>query len=189
MIKSKDRSYYIGASDTDRVMGSWNSVSWLDWWMQKVGAAQDHFENRYTRAGTNWEHRILESLHIPGMVLDEQVIHESLRLRVNYDGTTKDCIYECKTYQWAKGFHLTKKHTQQVQVEMYAKGIHNGCIVAYGLEEADYVDFLRPIEPGRRQVIPVAYDPVWINSEYLPRLRTLADCLKKGVLPPEALRR
>lgn len=186
MITDHDRSGYIGASDTDKVIGNWKTKTWEKWWMEKLGYAANHFENRYTQAGTNFEHRILQSLNIPGMRLDEQIIHENLRLRVNYDGMTDNCIFECKTYQWEKGFKVPKKYIHQVQVQMFAKGIHQGKIIAYGLEEEDYQNFLRPIDPRRLQEIPVTYEPGWIADVYLPKLRILADCLKKGVFPDEA---
>lgn len=187
MIADKDRSGYIGASDTAFVVGNWKTKTWLNWWMQKIGVNRDHFENRYTKAGTNYEHKILQSLGIPGLRLDEQIIHEHLKLRVNYDGLTDDCTYEAKTYKLASGWKMPKKYWQQVQVQMYAKGIIKGQVVAYGLEEADYDNFLRPIDPARIHREDIGYDPVWINTIYLPKLRILADCLKKRVLPQEAM--
>ena len=187
MITDKDRSGYFGASDTSYIMGNWKTKTWLQWWMQKIGANNDHFENRYTLAGTNYEHKILQSLGIPGLRLDEQIIHEHLKLRVNYDGLTDDCTYECKTYKLEKGWKMPKKYWQQVQVQMYAKGITKGQIIAYGLEEADYDNFLRPIDPARIRREDIIYDSAWISTEYLPRLRILADCLKKGMIPTEAI--
>lgn len=71
MIASKDRSYYIGASETDKVIGNWKTKSWLDWWMQKIAISNEHFDNVYTLAGTHFEHRILESLGFP-IELDKQ---------------------------------------------------------------------------------------------------------------------
>ena len=187
MITDHDRSGYFGASDVAFVVGNWRTKTWLNWWMQKIGVNRDHFDNRYTLAGTNYEHRILESLGIPGLRLDEQVIHESLRLRVNYDGLTDDCTYECKTYKLEKGWRMPKKYWQQVQVQMFAKGITRGQIVAYGLTEEDYDNFLRPIDPGRIIREDIGYDPVWISTEFLPKLRCLAGCLEKGMLPQEAM--
>ena len=187
MIASKDRSGYIGASDTDKVVGNWKTKTWEKWWMEKLGVNMGHFENRYTLAGTNYEHRILQSLGIPGLRLDEQTINESLRLRVNYDGTTDECIYECKTFKREKGWKMPRKYWQQVQVQMFAKGITKGQIVAYGLEEADYDNFLRPIDPQRIRREDIVYDPEWIATAYLPRLRILAECLRKGVMPQEAM--
>ena len=88
MITNHDRSGYIGASDTDKVIGNWRSKTWEKWWMQKLGINRDHFENEYTKAGTNWEHRILDSLQLPNLEKDKQIIIEDLRLRVNLDGNT-----------------------------------------------------------------------------------------------------
>ena len=184
MIASYDRSGWIGASDTDKVIGNWNTKTWEKWWMQKLGINNDHFENRYTLAGTNWEHRILDALHLPNLEKDKQIIKEELRLRVNLDGNTPFRIKEVKTYQWDKGWKKTPiKYINQVQVQMFASGIHESDIVAYGLETADYDNFLREIDPRRLQQFPVVYDPNWIDSVYLPKLRILADCLKRGVFP------
>ena len=184
MIASQDRSGYIGASDVQYVIGNWKTKTWEKWWMQKLGINQDHFDNRYTIAGTNWEHRILESLQLPDLELDKQIIIEELRLRVNLDGNTPTRIKECKTYQWAKGWKKTPtKYINQVQVQMFGTKIFGADIVAYGLEEADYDNFLRDIDPQRRQEIPVEYDPKWIETVYLPKHLILADCLKRGVFP------
>jgi hypothetical protein len=66
---------------------------------------------------------------------------------------------------------------------MFGSRIFGADIVAYGLEEADYDNFLRDIDPQRRQEIPVEYDPKWIETVYLPRHLILADCLKRGRFP------
>lgn len=183
MIASQDRSGYIGASDVQYVIGNWKTKTWEKWWMQKLGINTDHFDNKYTIAGTNWEHRILDSLQLPGLEKDRQFIIEDLRLRVNLDGNLPDRIKECKTYQWAKGFKCPQKYKNQVQVQMFGSEIFGADIVAYGLEEADYNNFLRDIDPQRRQEIPVAYAPKWIETVYLPKHMILADCLKRGVFP------
>lgn len=183
MIADHDRSGYIGASDTDKVIGNWKTKTWEKWWLQKLGINTDHFDNRYTVAGTNWEHRILESLRLPELEMDRQIIIEDLKLRVNLDGNTPLRIKEVKTYQWEKGFRVPPKYRNQVQVQMYGSGIFGADIVAYGLEEADYDNFLRAVDPERLQEIPVPYDTKWIDTVYLPKLRILADCLKRGVFP------
>ena len=115
MIQSKDRSYYFGASDTDKIIGKRSSDSWLKWWMQKLGINQDHFDNMYTKAGTNWEHRILDSLNLPNLEKDRQFIIEDLRLRVNLDGNLPNRIEEVKTYQWEKGWKKTPQKTSRKQ--------------------------------------------------------------------------
>ena len=151
--------------------------------MQKLGINQDHFDNRYTMAGTNWEHRILDSLGIPGLEKDRQFLVEDIRLRVNLDGSLPNRIKEVKTYQWAKGWKTPQKYINQVQVQMFGSKIFGADIVTYGLEEADYDNFLRALDPGRLQQIPVDYDQRWIETVYLPKHMILADCLKRGVFP------
>ena len=188
MIANHDRSGYFGASDTDKVIGNWKTKTWEKWWMQKIGINTDHFDNRFTLAGTHWEHRILDSLGLPDLETDKQIIIEDLCLRVNLDGNTPSRIKEVKTYQWEKGFKVPKKYTIQTHVQKFAANlagmeIDGVDIVAYGLEEADYDNFLRDLDPRRLQEIPVVYDPKWVETVYLPKLLILADCLKRGVFP------
>ena len=184
MIADHDRSGWIGASDTAFVVGNWRTKTFEKFWMQKLGVNQDHFDNKFTIAGTNWEHRILDSLNLPNLEKDKQIIIEDLRLRVNLDGNTPVVIKEVKTYQWAKGWKKTpQKYIDQVQVQMFASGIGMADIVAYGLEPEDYNNYLRDVDPGRLKQIPVGYDINWIEGVYLPKLRILADCLKRGVWP------
>ena len=183
MIASQDRSGYIGASDVQYVIGNWKTKTWEKWWMQKLGINQDHFDNKFTIAGTNWEHRILDSLQLPDLEKDKQFIIEDLRLRVNLDGNRPTRIKEVKTYQWAKGWKTPAKYINQVQVQMFGSKIFGADIVAYGLEEADYDNFLRELDPRRLQEIPVEYNPKWIETVYLPKHMILCDCLKRGVFP------
>ena len=184
MITDHDRSGYIGASDVQFVIGNWRTKTWEKWWMQKLGMNQDHFDNMYTKAGTNWEHRILDSLNLPNLEKDKQIIIEDLRLRVNLDGNLPDRIKEVKTYQWEKGWPKTpQKYVNQVQVQMFASNIFAADIVAYGLVPEDYDNYLRALDPQRLAQHPVIYDPLWINREFLPKLQILSDCLKKGVFP------
>ena len=182
MIESKDRSGYFGASDVDKIIGNWNTATFEKWWMQKIGINRDHFDNRYTSAGTHYEHRILESLGIP-MEMDKQVIIEDLRLRVNLDGNDTDTIYECKTYIYEKGFKVSKKYKEQVQVQMFATGLRKAKIIAYGLKEEDYDNYFNPIDSDRRGEFVIEYDERWINEVFLPKLTYLAQCLKEGRFP------
>lgn len=187
MIQDHDRSGWFGASDVGFIMGSWKTKTFEKWWMQKLGVNRDHFDNKYTLAGTHFEHKILESIGIVGLKLDEQVKLPALLLRVNYDGLTEDTTWECKTFQLAKGWKMPKKYWQQVQVQIFAKGLKKGKIVAYGLEEADYDNFLRPIDHRRIRIEDIPYDETWVRTKFLPRLRILADCLRKGVYPREEM--
>ena len=182
MIASQDRSEYFGASDVAFIVGNWKTATFEKWWMQKIGINRDRFDNKYTLAGTYYEHRILESLDIP-MEFDKQIIIEDLRLRVNLDGNDTDTIYECKTYKWEKGFKMPKKYIQQVQVQMFASGLRKAKIVVYGLLEGDYDNYFHPIDPKRRDEVIITYDERWINEVFLPKLKYLAECLNEGRFP------
>lgn len=184
MIASKDRGYYFGGSDTDKIIGNWKTKTFEKWWLQKLSINTDHFENKYTLAGTYYEHRILESLSIE-LELDKQIIIEDLRLRVNLDANTDDTIYECKTYQYEKGFKVPKKYINQVNVQMFATGYRKAIIISYGLLEKEYDNYFCEIDPDRRHEHPVEYNEGWINTVYLPRLKYLAKCLKEGRFPDE----
>ena len=182
MIASQDRSGYFGASDTPFIIGNYKTATFEKWWMQKIGINRDHFNNRYTSAGTHYEHRILESLGIP-MELDKQIILEDLLLRVNLDGNDNDTIYECKTYKFEKGFKMPKKYIEQVQVQLFASGFRKAKIIVYGLKEEDYDNYFNPIDPERRGEFVIEYDERWITEVYLPKLKFLAECLKEGRFP------
>ena len=103
---------------------------------------------------------------------------------MNLDGNQPHRIKEVKTYQWEKGWKKTpQKYINQVQVQMFGSKIFGADIVSYGLLPEDYKNYLRELDPGRLKEIPVAYDPRWIDTVYLPKHIILADCLKRGVFP------
>lgn len=184
MISDHDRSFYIGASDTQYVVGSWNTRSFERWYLTKLGIARMDYRNEAMQAGTAYEHKILESLNLKGLEMDKQVIQG--RLRVNLDGNTKDTVYEVKTYRWGKAFKPSKTYREQVQVELYATGLRTAYIVAYALQEEDYKNFFLPIEAGRLSFHPILYDEAFIAKRYLPRFRILCQCLDEGRFPKEA---
>jgi hypothetical protein len=181
MIASQDRSYYIGASDTRQVIGNWNTKTFENWWLEKLGFTSNQIHTEAMMAGSAYEHRIIDSLNIPEMEKDKQFI--SGRLRVNLDGNTLDTIYEIKTYKYQKGFKVPKHYREQVWVEMFGSGLGKAYIVAYGLLEEDYNNFYRDIDPIRRQLFEIQYNDEFINKIYLPRFRYLSDCLDKGRYP------
>jgi hypothetical protein len=181
MISEKDRSYYFGASDTDMIVGKWDTKTFEKWWLVKLGLSKNDFSTDFTKAGNNYEHKILESLEIPIIEMDKQIIIN--RLRVNLDGNTPDCIYEVKTHQADKEFKVSKKYWRQVQVEMYASGIKKAFIVAYGLNENDYKNYFNKIDKTRLSFHEIVYDPNFINNEYLPKLDLLTDYIERGVFP------
>lgn len=181
MIQSKERSYYIGASDTSMVVGNWNTKTFEKWWLEKLGLNKNNLSNESIKAGNNYEHKILDSLEIKGLEKDKQIIKD--RLRVNLDGNTDTCIYEVKTHNIDKEFKVSKQYWRQSQVEMYASGIHELYIVAYALRENDYNNYFNKIDKDRLELINVEYDKSFIENEYLPKLEILTKCLKEGVFP------
>ncbi len=181
MIQSKDRSGYIGASDTSYVVGNWNTKSFDNWWLEKIGIRTNKLNTEALMAGNNYEHKILEALEIPNLEMDKQIIIN--RLRVNLDGNTDDCIYEVKTHNANKEFKVTKQYWRQAQVEMYASKIHGLYIISYSLQENDYKNYFNKIDKERIQKTKVDYDEEFINNEYLPRLNILTECLEKGIFP------
>lgn len=183
MIANKDRSGYIGASDTGYVMRNWNTKTFEKWWLVKQGLKQDSICTDAMKAGTAYEHKILDALNIPGMEKDKQIIHG--RLRVNLDGNTSVKVYEVKTHSAEKPFKVSADYRRQVNVEMYALGVRQAEIVAYGLEPEDYNNYFRTIDQKRLTFHQIEYDETFI-AKYLPRMNYLCDCLKTGRYPVES---
>jgi len=181
MIKNRDRSKWFGASDTSIIMGNWETKTFSLWWLEKCGIIKRDFTNIAMRTGSIYEHRILDVIGV--ICRDTQYKIRKYRLRVNLDGNTKNTIYEVKTHQNEKAFKLSKPYWQQAQVQMFATGKRRLKVVVYGLLEADYINFFSEIDTDRIEFVPVEYDENFIKNEYLPRLKTLAKCLKKGMFP------
>lgn len=180
MISNKDRSGYIGASDTHYVMGNWETKTFEKWWREKQGISRSEFTNEAMMAGTAFEHKILDSLNIQGLEKDNQIING--RLRVNLDGNTSTKIYEVKTYNSKKHFKVSSNYRMQVNVEMYALGVKEACIVAYGLVDKDYINYFRDIDAERLSFHPIQYDEQFIE-EYKKRLIYLSKCIEDGCFP------
>lgn len=180
MIHSKDRSGWFGASDTDRIMNRWDTPTFERFWLEKLGVSRSEFESLAMKTGTHLEGKVLDFLAVSHR--DRQIRLPSLLLRVNLDGEDQ-IIHEVKTHR-RELFSVTRPYWIQAQVEMYAarKPLE---IVAYRVLEEDYQNWLLPIDPGRLTRHPVPYDREWVETRYLPRLRYLADCLRKGVWPSE----
>lgn len=186
MTASHDRSGWFGASDTSYIMGNWNTKTFYTWWLVKLGIHTGNYTNPYMMAGTWYEHKILDSLDIPGLYKDRQLIIPELLLRVNLDGDTDSRIYEVKTHKVSKPFKISTQYNRQVQVQLFADRElghrRTAEIVSYGLKGEDYQNYFNPIDKRRRAEYPITYDPAFVEN-YLPRLKHLGACLKKGVLP------
>lgn len=179
MISSQDRSGWFGASDTARVMAPWSGNTFSDWWLVKLGVRENTFTSIAMQTGTYKEHQILDFIGVRDR--DRQIKKPKLRLRVNLDGEDAYMVHEVKTYH-KDTFSVSKAYWQQAQVEMFATG--KQCrIVAYQVTDEDYKNYFLPIDPERLSYHFIQYDAAWIETEYLPRLRYLAECLRKGVWP------
>ena len=182
MISSKDRSGWFGASDIDKIVGNWNTKTWMDWWLTKIGVMRNDFESVAMNAGTHKEHQILEYIN-PFMEKDKQILIPELRLRVNLDGNVENHIFECKTHSAEKSFVISKKYRQQVNVQMFAFKTREADIVSYALTEEDYKNYFLPIDSDRLFYHPIAYEEQFIEKIFLPRIEYLSLCLTEGVLP------
>jgi hypothetical protein len=188
MIRNHDRSGWFGASDTAIIMGNWNTDTFRRWWLVKLGVRKDRFITPAMQCGTAYEHKILDALRVK--TRDRQIRIRSLRLRVNYDGESRQLITEVKTHS-KPVFKVTKAYWQQCQVEMFASGCglfqkRKFCrIVAYRVTEDELFNFFLPIDENRLTQHKVDYDADWVDGCYLPRLRYLAKCLRTGHWPQE----
>ena len=178
MIENKDRSGYIGASDTSYVVGNWNTKSFKKWWLVKLGLSESDYTNKAMMAGNVYEHKISDALGLEGKK-DGQVIMEDLKLRVNFDFETSDTIYEIKTYRSDKEFKVSKQYWRQAQVEMFARK-KKLIIVSYPLSEEEYSNYFLEVNPARIKKHPIKYDKKFIENEYLPKLKILADYLRRA---------
>lgn len=185
MISDQDRSGYFGASDTSYIMGNWNTKSFQNWWLVKLGISTSHFTNVSMNAGTYYEHAILDVIGSPRR--DYQIIIPEYNLRINYDGDGAARIDEVKTHRAEKPFVVSKAYLMQVRVQMFGKLREEGKlptarIWAYGLREEDYKNFFNPIDKERLKDYPIEYDGDFIES-YLKRVIYLKSVLERGLFP------
>ena len=178
MITDKSRDYYIGASDTQYVMSNFNSKTFKRWWLIKIGAEGNDYENIYTNAGNRYEQKILDTLFVP--YRNEQVIIG--QLRVNIDGRTDEEICEVKTHK--NKFRVTKAYWYQCQVEMWAFQVYHSRIIAYQMQPDDY-EFNNEIDLERITQHPIEYDETFIYEQYLPRFHYLCWCFKYDIQPSD----
>lgn len=179
MIKNNDRSGWFGASDTNIIMSNWNTKTFAKWWLEKLGIIQNTYKNNYMLAGTYFEHSILDFIGVTRK--DRQIKNKQFRLRVNLDGETKTTIKEVKTYA-SDHFKVSLAYWRQAQIQMFISGKKLD-IVAYKLEPEDYKNFYRAIDKERLSFHPIEYDQMFVAHDYLPRVKYLATCMKKGKTP------
>jgi len=178
MITNKDRSGWFGASDTNYIVGNYQTETFKKWWLEKLGLRQSTINTKAMQVGTYFEHRILDT--IPGVIKDRQITIPELRLRVNLDGET-DIIHEVKTHKIENPYKVPIGHKRQVLVQMYVAQ-KEAEILSYGLTENDYKNYFNEIDPDRLQHHRIEYDEDFI-TEYLERLKYLNKCLREGRMP------
>lgn len=184
MISDKDRSYYIGASDTKYVIGNYDTKTFRHWWDVKMGFIADtDYDSIYIMTGNLYEPKILDWLECTER--DRQIIIG--RLRVNLDGETEDSVIEIKTFRYDGVWKPPKAYLHQVQVEMFATGKDKGYLVGYGVDDDDYYAVINgetlDIDARRIFIYPIERDDKWLDEVYLPRLWYLAECLEEERLP------
>ncbi|NCD06409.1 MAG: hypothetical protein EOL97_09835 [Spirochaetia bacterium] len=181
MITNKNRATFWGASETSMIVGNWDTQTFMQLFLVKLGVRENNFKNKYTLAGNSYERKIAESLGIK-LKFDRCIKKRNISLRVNLDAESKDCIYEIKTHkdEWKK---VPTNYIQQCQVQMWITGKHKCKIVAYKMEEDNYENFFLGIEKDRIEIYDIPYDQDWINNIYLPKLKYLSYCIKHKQTP------
>lgn len=189
VIQTNDRSGYFGASDTSYIMGNWNTKSFQNWWLVKLGISTNDYKSVAMNAGTYYEHAILDVIGCPRR--DHQIIISKYNLRINYDGDGEGRIDEVKTHSIEKPFKVTKGYLMQTRVQMYGKLCEEGKlpranIWAYGLRDEDYSNFFNPIDRERLIPYPIEYDAEFIDS-YIEKVTFLKGALERGLFPSAIL--
>lgn len=192
MISDNDRSYWFGASDSQKVIATnHNTETWRKWWRVKCGIEESDFVgNIYTDAGQKFEHPILDAFD-KGINKDRQLFIDDMRLRVNYDGDKNGYIYEVKTHKADKPFEISPYIEAQVQTEMYVyqeclddfKGLY---ILSYGLTESDYYCDEPIVDFDRIKVHKVKYRPKAIKK-FLKCLKPLVEELDEMSRKPSIM--
>ena len=187
MITNQNRSYWIGASDTQFVMGNWNTETFKNWWLVKLGIHTNDFKSWVMDCGNIMEIpiiRFIENQENKKIKIGRFPKYNLfLRLRCNYDGLRKEEVIEIKTT--GKGFKsIPKNYWQQCQVLMYRAKKKVCALYEYLMQEVDYLNpYFPEIDKTRLKRHVIEYDSQFINEEYLPRLRYLATCLRAKKFP------
>lgn len=186
MIADKDRSGWFGASDTNMIVGNWETASFKKWWLVKLGLTESTLQTKAMKVGNAFEHKILDAV-VPHAEKDKQILIPNLHLRVNLDGNTDSSIHEVKSFKKER-FTVSAAYKRQAQVEMFAflqkyKRVPDFEIIAYQLTDEDYANYFNPIDPERVFHYPLGYDEQFIITLYLPRLLYLGQCLTAGTMP------
>lgn len=189
MIKNKNRSKWFGASDTDMIVGNWNTETFKKWWAIKLGYQSNSFHSWEMECGNIIEIpiiRFIEKIENKKIAIGRHPFyHFPIRLRVNYDGLRKNEVIEIKTTQehWKS---VPKKYWEQCQVLMYRKRKAKTGLYAYKMQTEDYLSpYFPTIDEKRLKRYEIKYDENFIKTVYMPRLKYLVKCLREKKYPSE----
>lgn len=169
------------------MMGRFDTRSFSDFWALKCGYDVPGYHSVYMDAGNAYEIPVIREVErVTGRRIRpgrRALYTPRLRLRVNYDGLTRDRLIEIKTAKRAFS-RVPRGYWMQCQVLMYRTGRRVCELWLYVMKPEDYSMLWFPgIDPERLRRYEIEYDRDWIESRYLPRLRYLAHCLRWGTWP------
>ena len=185
MIKNQDRSKWFGASDTSMLFANPDTPTFRAWWGTKLGAVKNNYSNIYMTTGNALEHKIIDALDLffAGIQKGRHPYYRAkYRLRVNIDGKWNKSVVEVKTTSKVIK-KITPSHWRQCQAEMFGLRYKTSRIVYYRLLEEDYENYFNVVDLGRIKIFKIDRDEEWIQTEYLPRLRYVAKCLRNRTYP------
>ena len=187
MIRNQNRSKWFGASDTSMIMGNWETETFKEWWLVKLGIQINNVRSWAMDCGNIMEVpiiRFIEKAENKKIKIGRRPYYNlKLRLRCNYDGLRKDEVIEIKTTR--KGFsRIPKNYWLQCQVLMYKKSKQKTSLYEYRMTDTDYLNpYFPEIDKNRLFRHQILFDRGFIEKEYLPRLRYLAICLRAKKFP------
>lgn len=168
------------------MLGSFETATFSQFWGIKLGLIVGGYNSKAMQLGNLLEHQIIDKI---SEITERRIrkgrfpVYRRHKLRANYDGLARDTVIEVKTSE--KGFgKVPKNYWMQCQVLMYAKRRKRCELWLYRVTDDDYRNpYFAEIDVERLAKFDIAYDAEWIANTYLPRIRYLARCLKRGEYP------
>jgi hypothetical protein len=187
MITNLDRSGWFGASDTNIICTSWETKTFQNWWLEKLGIRVNGFHNVYMDTGNIVERQIIDKINeLTGRRIrygKYPKYNFKYRLRVNYDGlwwfpievkTTKEMFSKIPIAYW-----------RQCQTLMFSDKADICELWAYELLEDEYSrPYYLDIDPDRLKMFTVERDDEFIRRN-CETLLYLKHCLKQRHFPDE----
>lgn len=183
MIINTDRSKWIGASDTHMLFANPDTSSFRLWWAEKLGLRINDYTNIYMLTGNALEHKIIDLIDHNIIKGVKPIYKRRLRLRVNYDGHRCSQVVEIKT-TGKQTMKLPINHMIQVQSLMFGTGWKEPALLySYLLDQENYKNYYLELHRKNITMFEIPYATEWVQEQYLPRLRYVAECLKRRRYP------